>query len=100
METKTALVENIDEHHAHLFRTSAFRTIGTLKDDTPTTEPHRIVDTMFFWGPHIDDDVPRGPFRSSHDWLQAFVSLIVQDKTRALDEAEDEEDREEFQYNL
>ncbi|KAH7134176.1 phosphotransferase enzyme family-domain-containing protein [Dactylonectria macrodidyma] len=104
LETKKALVENIAEYHAQLFKTSAFRTIGTLKDDnlsiSTRTTPGRIVSRMFFWGPHFDYDIPRGPFRSSHDWLKSFITIILQDHTTEIKEAEDEEDKEDAEYSL
>ncbi|KAK7428873.1 hypothetical protein QQZ08_004643 [Neonectria magnoliae] len=104
METKKALVENVAEYHAQLFSTSTFRTIGTLKDDGLTADPHcipsRMVSQMFFWGPHFDYDIPRGPFRTSHDWLGSFISIILQDQAKEMNEAEDEDDEEDAEYNL
>jgi hypothetical protein len=104
MEAKKALVEKIAEYHAQLFSSLEFRTIGTLKDDSIATDPHsipgRIVSRMFFWGTHFDYDIARGPFRSSHDWLQSFISIIIQDQAREINEAEDEEDKEDAEYNM
>ncbi|UKZ93416.1 uncharacterized protein TrAFT101_008330 [Trichoderma asperellum] len=55
---------------------------------------------MFFWGSHFDYDITRGPFRSSHDWLTAYLEFIVQDQLEALGEVEDEEDEEEINFAL
>ncbi|OQE22019.1 hypothetical protein PENFLA_c013G08233 [Penicillium flavigenum] len=41
------------------------------KDSSEWALPHvgRIVFMQFFWDSHIHQDVPRGPFRSSEDWI-------------------------------
>lgn len=106
MEAKKTLVEKVAEYHAQLFQTTTFRNIGTLKADTlaadPTTHsvPGQIVHLMFFMGPHFDYDIPRGPFRSSHDWLETYISIIATEKTKEIAEAEDEEDRKDAEHNL
>ena len=33
----------------------------------------RIVLIPFFWGEHIKYDVPRGPFKSTREWLAAEI---------------------------
>lgn len=38
--------------------------------------PGRIVERHFFWDGHDEYDVPRGPFRSGHDWLKAHLHII------------------------
>ena len=44
----------------------------------------RIVSLQFFWGSHIHQDVPRGPFRSSKDWITARLSFNENDCHSAL----------------
>lgn len=106
MEAKETLVQEIAEYQAQLFRNSEFRTIGTLLGEnvaaasTSCFTPGRIVDPMFFMGHHFDYDVPRGPFRSSHDWLESYIAIIAKEKTDEMNEAEDEEDKEDAERNI
>ena len=39
----------------------------------------RIVSMHFFWGSHILQDVHRGPFTSSSDWITSHLSLSEND---------------------
>lgn len=50
----------------------------------------QIVSHIFFYGDHITQDVPRGPFRNSHDWLQARLQLLSADQERILSSSSDE----------
>ncbi|MCJ1275965.1 hypothetical protein MMC21_003770 [Puttea exsequens] len=51
------------------------------------------VSMLFFWGDHLTQDVPRGPFRSSAEWLNARLSLYELDVKKDLEHPEsDEED--------
>ncbi|KAH8664809.1 phosphotransferase enzyme family-domain-containing protein, partial [Ilyonectria robusta] len=109
MATKKALVEQLAEYQAQLFRldcggrAAGFRGIGTLneipnKQESSQTDPDpvpgRIVSHTFFWGQHFDYDIPRGPFRSSHDWLDSYLRIIIQEQKDAIQRTEDEEDGE------
>lgn len=89
MEAKKTLVEKIAEYQAQLFN-SEFRTIGTLKDESldadSKPDPGKLVNLMFFMGKRYDLDVPRGPYRSSHDWLKSFISVINEDQKRVINE--------------
>ena len=42
-------------------------------------EVKRIVSMQFFWGDHILQDVPRGPFHSSKDWISTCLSFSEHD---------------------
>lgn len=44
----------------------------------------RIVSMLFFWDSHIHQDIPRGPFRSSKDWITARLSFNENDCHSAL----------------
>ncbi|KAI0045349.1 kinase-like protein [Auriscalpium vulgare] len=61
----------------------------------PTPAVDRIVAMAFFWDKHSDQDVPRGPFHSSHDWLAARLAFVLNDAAETLRTSEDEDDREE-----
>ncbi|KAI4945917.1 hypothetical protein J4E91_007358 [Alternaria rosae] len=39
----------------------------------------KIVSAPFFWGKHIDHNVPRGPYKHSRDWLSAQLQLNLLD---------------------
>jgi len=55
----------------------------------------RTVSLPFFWGNHLTQDVPRGPFANSHDWLHARLSFVLNDQERILKESDDEDDIED-----
>ncbi|KAK3938329.1 phosphotransferase enzyme family-domain-containing protein [Diplogelasinospora grovesii] len=110
MAAKETLVARVADFQAQLFRcggrldcdgnrVSGFRGIGTLytnnrhSDPEATPEPGRIVSSVFFAGDHFHYDVPRGPFPSSHEWLRAYLNIIVKEHKTAIAEATDEEDR-------
>jgi hypothetical protein len=44
----------------------------------------QIVSMPFFWGDHVRQDVPRGPFKSSRDWLAARLLLARNDAAYTL----------------
>ncbi|KAE8141294.1 phosphotransferase enzyme family-domain-containing protein [Aspergillus pseudotamarii] len=82
---------------------SAYSNISHLpgKGHMPAGLPDvgRIVSMHFFWGSHILQDVHRGPFKSSSDWITSHLSLSERDCQSTLDnlpssdlESDDEED--------
>ncbi|KAK0714749.1 phosphotransferase enzyme family-domain-containing protein [Lasiosphaeris hirsuta] len=107
MAQKETLVSRVAEFQAQLFRCGSlgdgFRGIGTIgagPDQNPATdaagvpEPGQIVSSVWFSGPHYHYTVPRGPFRSSHDWLRAYLMIIIKEHTTALNDTHDDDDRE------
>ncbi|KAM0461551.1 hypothetical protein ACHAPV_004257 [Trichoderma viride] len=103
MSQKVALVQQVVDLQAQIFR-HEFNDIGTLVvDESENSQevcPGEVISSMFFWGGHFDYDIARGPFRSSHDWLAAYLEFLVQDQREALGEAEDEEDEEDINFAL
>ncbi|ESZ96404.1 hypothetical protein SBOR_3236 [Sclerotinia borealis F-4128] len=57
----------------------------------------QIVSMFFFWGDHITQDVPRGPFTNSKDWLCARLTLVIIDQERILKTTDDEDEIEDAQ---
>ncbi|KAJ8062551.1 hypothetical protein OCU04_009078 [Sclerotinia nivalis] len=55
----------------------------------------QIVSMFFFWGDHITQDVPRGPFTNSKDWLYTRLTLIITDQERILKTTNDENEIED-----
>jgi aminoglycoside phosphotransferase (APT) family kinase protein len=107
MTEKTWVVEQITEFQSQIFRHSLedanFRSIGTLFPGNPESEhvppidpkPGRIVSHTFFMGNHFNYDIARGPFRSSHAWLSALLSIIDEENTETLIVEDDEDVRED-----
>ncbi|KAL6366020.1 hypothetical protein LRP88_00113 [Fusarium phalaenopsidis] len=93
MEAKTTFVEKIAEYQAQIFNASKFRAIGTLKDASldadSKLELGHFVAAMLVWGPRYDFDIPRGPFRSSYDWLKSIISVIIEAQKRVIGEDSD-----------
>ncbi|KAJ4386803.1 hypothetical protein N0V93_009701 [Gnomoniopsis smithogilvyi] len=112
MTQKVAFTERIAEYQAQLFRCgdpdTTFRNIGTLEADfdneiggvPKTFTPGQMISHEFFMGDHIHYDVPRGPFRSSHDWLSAELNLVIHEQTTALEKADNEQDKEDAEEIL
>lgn len=85
-EAKEQLVQQLAIYSSTLFK-KQLRNIGNIyassgsepfRNDT-LPEVKRIVSMQFFWGDHIQQDVPRGPFRSSKDWIAARLSFNEHD---------------------
>lgn len=55
----------------------------------------QVVSLRFFWGEHINRDLPRGPFYSAEDWICARLTLVLSEQERILKTSEDEYDIEE-----
>ncbi|KAK6834432.1 hypothetical protein PG987_009126 [Apiospora arundinis] len=101
MEQKTTLVQRVAELQAQLFQfrpigsSVTLRGIGTLGTDSDKFDiPGRIVSFPFVEGNCYDYDIPRGPFRSSHDWLHSRLEIIRLQKLEEVESAEDEDDKE------
>ncbi|CAG8973063.1 hypothetical protein HYALB_00010837 [Hymenoscyphus albidus] len=118
MESKMAMVQRLAEFQAELSRRGqsddAFKNIGTLDLEAEgalaTVVPGRLVTDELYMRNRLNYDLPRGPFRSSHDWLHANLRLIILEKaaiikqgnhddasSEAGSDAEDAEDAEEVQ---
>jgi aminoglycoside phosphotransferase (APT) family kinase protein len=128
MEQKERLTARVADFQAQLFRCGnlgrGFRGIGTLgtsgaldRDGFP--EPGQIVSAFFFSGKRYQYPIPRGPFRSSHDWyvfpsdwrpgrawltamlrLRAHLNIIIRENTTAFAAARDEEARQSAEAAL
>ncbi|KAF7297640.1 Phosphotransferase enzyme family-domain-containing protein [Mycena kentingensis (nom. inval.)] len=101
MQQKVALVEQLAGFQAQLHANSqlGFSGIGTLQPGA-TPSPGRVVSHEFFMGDHVQYDVPRGPFRSSRDWMHSQLQILILAQSAARDRAEDDDDREEAEEML
>lgn len=111
MEQKIVIAQRLAEFQAELFRCgrtddAPFRKIGTLDfendgkggDAAAKVVPGRLVSNELIMRRRLhkdDDDVSRGPFRSSHDWLHAELRLLILEKTTAMENAQDNADDKE-----
>ncbi|KAK8034618.1 hypothetical protein PG993_009613 [Apiospora rasikravindrae] len=99
MDQKTTLVQRVAEMQAQLFQfrpiggSPTLRGIGTLGTEKEFDVTGRIVSYSFMEGNCYDYDVPRGPFRSSHDWLDSRLQMICLQKLEEIGRAEDDEDK-------
>ncbi|KAK4465395.1 kinase-like protein [Cladorrhinum samala] len=104
MEQKVAFTQRIATFQAELSglgkpgSACAFRGIGSL--DLEKVAPGPLVSYELFMGNHLNYDVPRGPFRSSHDWLSALLSIIQLHQTAVLKKTDDEDDQEDAEEIL
>ena len=109
MADKVSLVEQIADFQNQLFRHGVeddkFHCIGTLTGDNTSEsdichpKPGRLI-SLFFWGDHFKYDIPRGPFRSSYDWLGTYLSIVRQQQVRILRTDDDEDNREDAENLL
>ena len=106
-KAKEQLVQEFAVYLSILFK-KQLRNIGNiypsseskpLQNDT-LPEVKRIVSTEFFWGDHIHQNVPRGPFRSSNDWIAARLLFNVNDCKSTLANSPDKEDLEDVDGTL
>lgn len=112
MPQKVAFTVRVAEFQAQLFHcgdpNTTFRNIGTLEadyekgtvDNPKTFAPGKLISYDFFVGDHLRYDVPRGPFRSSYDWLSAELNLIIMEQTAAIEKDEEEKDKEDAEEIL
>ncbi|KAK4235740.1 altered inheritance of mitochondria protein 9 [Achaetomium macrosporum] len=103
MAQKENLTVRLADFQAQLLRCGncgdGFRGIGTLgtvleRESRGILEPGPIVSSFFFSGDRYHYPISRGPFRSSHDWLQAQLNVIIKEHTTALAAAKNDDDRE------
>lgn len=108
---KSVLVEQVADITAQLFRLkfshigNVFRShdlLGTSSESHDALLPmglvvDRIVSMPFFWDTHITQDVPRGPFPSSTEWLAARLAFVINDCNCALQGQTDPDDIEDIQ---
>ena len=119
-EVKRELVKQVAKYQAQLFH-HKFPAIGNnfisardqpiSKESPPSMVFHteqapqelqqslpvlgQLVSMVFFWGDHITQDVPRGPFTNSADWIRARLALVLADQERIIKTSDDEDDIEE-----
>ncbi|KAL4901747.1 hypothetical protein BDW74DRAFT_181462 [Aspergillus multicolor] len=75
--------------------------IATSEDVGQNPQPGELVSTAFFAGSYFDFEIPRGPFRSTHDWLASYLQIVIADRTTAKSEAETEDEADaEFALGL
>jgi len=120
-DAKRDLVKQVAKYQAQLFRyqfsaignifvdsgaqlTSKESSQSTIAADTTEAQetsqqllpsPGQLVSIVFFWGDHITQDVPRGPFTSSEYWVRARLALVLADQERIIKTSDDEDDIEE-----
>ncbi|KPM34494.1 hypothetical protein AK830_g12080 [Neonectria ditissima] len=106
---KKALVEQVADYQAQIIEATQnitpFRGIRTLhhapqenSTDATGLAPSRIVSRQFFSGQHFDYDIPRGPFRSSHAWLDSCIKIIIQEQKVVAEQEEGEEQKDDAEY--
>jgi hypothetical protein len=123
MDTKGELVKQIAKYQAQLFRHKfpaignifinpgdqlASRegprgTVATGPEQVPLQSPEslpalgQLVSMSFFWGDRINQDVPRGLFTKSEDWIRARLALVLSDQERIIKTSSDEGEIEDAQ---
>lgn len=55
----------------------------------------QMVSLIFFWGDHVTQNVPKGPFTNSKDWILSRLTLILTDQERILKTSEDDDEIED-----
>lgn len=114
MSQKAALVKRLARFQYQLSGLKegrpAFESIGTLEAPSGPLEtndekvsfiaPGTLVSYEFFAFDHLEYDIPRGPFSSSHDWLDAVLRCILRHQTSILECSKDEDDVEDAEEVL
>ncbi|KAI1736597.1 phosphotransferase enzyme family-domain-containing protein [Xylaria scruposa] len=112
MKQKVAFTEHIAEIQAELFcfgkQNLTFRNVGTLHTSlcigkaelAPAVAPGQMISHEFFMDNRLKYHVPRGPFCSSYDWLESQLNINILEQLAAIEEAKDEDDREDAEERL
>lgn len=50
----------------------------------------RIVSLAFFWGHCLAQDIFRGPFYNTYDWIETRLSLVITEQTQKLEATDDD----------
>ena len=100
---KERIVEQLASYYSTMSR-YALNGIGNIypewrQSDLSAPEVSRIVSMPFFWGDHVMHPIPRGPFKSSHDWVAARLSLYEEDAKQML-QAKDQERHDDAKRSL
>ena len=86
-----------------------FKGIGSLffrkpgfAADSPEhrSEPGELISMEMFWGNRIKQDIFRGPFKNSKDWLDARLNINFRDFKEKLGNESDDEEAEELEDAL
>ncbi|KAK9243412.1 phosphotransferase enzyme family-domain-containing protein [Lipomyces tetrasporus] len=110
-EEKTPARHDAAEDIPEVKETSYAKTAtATATQDPSLVCVQRIVSAAFIWDDHIHQDVSRGPFSSSKDWLSTRLALAENDYCKRLcrvqkhannnEDSEDEEDDPEELENI
>ncbi|KAM7200707.1 Protein kinase-like domain containing protein [Naviculisporaceae sp. PSN 640] len=102
LEQKAYVTEQIATFHSQLFQLE-FKGVGTLRPRSKGTKgpkPGALVALDYFRGDHFDYEVPRGPFRTSHDWVKSKLQVQEIDQTKGSQNNIDEEMRDDAKYRL
>ncbi|WEW56991.1 hypothetical protein PRK78_002450 [Emydomyces testavorans] len=93
---KEQLVQRLAMYSSSVFK-NQLRGIGNIYADSSSPESFssnvgRIVSMQFFWGNHILQDVPRGPFQSSKDWILSSLLFNERDCNSTLAKYQNRDD--------
>ncbi|EAT91101.2 hypothetical protein SNOG_01452 [Parastagonospora nodorum SN15] len=101
-EAKQTIVRQLAHYHAQLYE-KPFPKIGNLfpvVQESAFFELGPIVSLVFFWGDHLKHDVPRGPFKTSYEWLKTRLTFALADQQRILETSDDEDDIEDAEFSI
>ncbi|KAF2851945.1 hypothetical protein T440DRAFT_488562 [Plenodomus tracheiphilus IPT5] len=94
-QAKETIIKQLAAFQAQLF-TREFSRIGNLFHNSIDLGP--LVSLIFFWGDHLQHEVPRGPFLNSHEWLRTRLSFALLDQQCILRTSEVEDDLEDAEF--
>ncbi|KAG8528468.1 uncharacterized protein KY384_007386 [Bacidia gigantensis] len=104
-DAKEALIQRLAKHCAAMYE-NQFDQIGNhhlLEEGQKSLQPLKLgqlVSIPFLYGDHPVLPIPRGPFRTSREWLEARLLFKEADATKALAKSEDDDEREEAETIL
>ncbi|KJZ78297.1 hypothetical protein HIM_02335 [Hirsutella minnesotensis 3608] len=107
MDAKRALVDELAQYAAASFK-HQMRGIGNIflksressGEGDKSTTVGRIVSMQFFWGDRLRQNVARGPFASSRDWMAAQLDLNKLECQSTLASSQDEDEVEDAERTL
>lgn len=88
----------------NIYHADDFRLLGdshrTLLEMSPAYLLGRVVSMGFFWEKHIVQDIPRGPFLTSQQWLLTRLALTQSDANAVMANSRDEDELEDAEATL
>ena len=100
-DSKEAVIKQLAQYQAQMLE-NKLQKIGNLYHDGEKFAVDQLVTAIHYQGDRIMENVVRGPFQNSFEWLQARLQSVLANQQRILDTSCDEDEIEDagFAFDL